>query len=559
MTLRGPVLALKRQLRAAAGQAAEAVPVAVAADFLNGGAPSFARIHDRRGALLESLTRLDSEPWATFRDRVSAEAIATEHARSAVIGGLPEAVVDDSSADSLVSKFLEAAEPPRGAIVLEHEALHASQRAALELIRANRRTALICGRRWGKTSLLVALAVDAALSGRRCGVFAPTRVFLSPLLGEIVYALRGVKGVSVNRMFGEIRLPNGSHADFWSVDHTQRAGRGRKYHLALIDESAHDQGYLTEAFSAAIAPTLLDYGGSIVEASTPAGVSPENHFWRAAHLVELGFKTFHAPTGDNPFLLPQEIAALRATMPAALASQEIDALFVDLGGVAIFPLAALLKDGQPVLDNAPIDMLGMTIDSGAGDPATADHDGSAAIIYGMRNPTVSSSGFDGGEVIVLDWDIRSLALGGAAAWLRYVHDLYRSWVVRAHPRMHLDGVWVEKPGMGLRLLEVAGEQRIRATALQNDWVEWGKDQRALACEPHVSSGRVKFSRTAYTKQMEYKGALFNHALTQITGFRLFDRKASKRADDLADAFMYGVLRCLGDGRAHRWDRLRRVS
>jgi hypothetical protein len=55
--------------------------------------------------------------------------------------------------------------------------------------------------------------------------------------------MRGVKGVSINRMFGEIRLPNGSHADFWSVDHTERAGRGRRYHLVLIDESAHDEGY----------------------------------------------------------------------------------------------------------------------------------------------------------------------------------------------------------------------------------------------------------------------------------------------------------------------------
>ena len=69
----------------------------------------------------------------------------------------------------------------------------------------------------------------------------------------------------------------------------------------------------------------------------------------------------------------------------------------------------------------------------------------------------------------------------------------------------------------------------------------GKDQRALMIEPHVSAGRVKFARTAYAKQMEFKGAVYNHALSQITGFRLFDRKASKRADDLADAFMYAVL------------------
>jgi hypothetical protein len=48
-------------------------------------------------------------------------------------------------------------------------------------------------------------------------------------------------------------------------------------------------------------------------------------------------------------------------------------------------------------------------------------------------------------------------------------------------------------------------------------------------------------------------------LAQVSGFRLFDKQASKRADDLADAFMYAVLRCLGDGRAGRWDRLMRVA
>ena len=380
MTLRGHVLSLKRQLRAVAGQTGDAIPLAVAADFLNGGAPSFARIHDRRGGLLESLARLDSEPWAAFKARVKAEAAQTDEARSAVIGGLPVGVGEPVDVGEDGSRNLDTSgEPPRGAITLDTESLHASQRQALALIRAHRRVVLVAGRRWGKSTMLVTLAVDAVLSGKRVGVFAPTRTFLSPLLGEIVHALRGVRGVSINRMFGEIRLPNGAHADFWSVDHTQRAGRGRKYHLVLVDEAAHDEGYLSTSFSAAIAPTLLDYAGSVVEASTPAGVEPTNHFWQAAHLAELGLKIFHAPTSANPFLPVEEIASLRATMPAALASQEIDALFVDLGGVAIFPLSALLKDGQPVADDGPIDTIGMTIELGrwrSGDGRSRRHRGS---------------------------------------------------------------------------------------------------------------------------------------------------------------------------------------
>ena len=113
--------------------------------------------------------------------------------------------------------------------------------------------------------------------------------------------------------------------------------------------------------------------------------------------------------------------------------------------------------------------------------------------------------------------------------------------------------------MGLRLVEIAAEQRIAAHELDTQWVEWGKDGRALACEPHVTADRVRFARTAYDKRAEYRGAVYNHALAQITGFRVFDRKAAKRADDIADAFMYAVLRCLGDGRAGRWDRIKRAG
>jgi hypothetical protein len=32
---------------------------------------------------------------------------------------------------------------------------------------------------------------------------------------------------------------------------------------------------------------------------------------------------------------------------------------------------------------------------------------------------------------------------------------------------------------------------------------------------------------------------------------------SSEADDLADAFMYAALRCLGDGRERQWERIRR--
>ena len=216
-------------------------------------------------------------------------------------------------------------------------------------------------------------------------------------------------------------------------------------------------------------------------------------------------------------------------MRPEIASQELDALFVSLEGMSIFPLASLLEDGEPVPDDVGVDTIGVTIDSAAGE-AGFEHDGTAAVIYGMRQPRFGQGGgFDGGAVVILDWDIRSLALGAAGPWLRHVNDFYRHWIARARPRMGLDGFQIEKPAMGLRLLELASEQHIPARELDTQWVEWGKDGRALAIEPHVTAGRVRFSKHAYDKRMEYKGAVYNHALAQITGFRIFDRQASKRA------------------------------
>jgi hypothetical protein len=538
---------------------ADDMVVAVAADFLHGGEPTFARVFDRRGSLLLGLQRLRDESWRAFEARARVEAGKVAGACSLLIGGLPDGGGDvgGDSGEGNVSP-LPTDDLPRGAITLPEVALHCSQIEALELVRQHRRVALVAGRRWGKSTILITLAVDAALSGRRVGMFAPTRTLMSPLLMEIARGLVDQDQVILATTSCSLAMIDAPEVDMAAIGQPDLAEHGIDRSAGYRPQSAHDEGYLTDTFPSAIAPTLIDYAGAIVEASTPNGVEPTNHFWQCAHLAELGFVVHHAPTSANPHLPAEEIRALRATMRPEIASQELDALFVSLEGMSIFPLASLLENGEPVPDDGPIDTIGVAIDSAAGEGGF-EHDGTAAIVYGMRQPRVAPGGFEGGQVVILDWDIRSLALGAAGAWLRHVNDLYRHWIQRARPRMGLDGIWIEKPAMGLRLLELAGEQRIAAQEINTEWVEWGKDGRALAVEPHVTAGRVRFARSAYDKRMEYKGAVYNHALAQITGFRAFDKKASKRADDLADAFMYAVLRCLGDGRARRWDKIKRAS
>ena len=73
----------------------------------------------------------------------------------------------------------------------------------------------------------------------------------------------------------------------------------------------------------------------------------------------------------------------------------------------------------------------------------------------------------------------------------------------------------------------------------------GKDIRAINASGPVYRGEVKFSDIAYNKVMGYKGATRNHLWSQVVGFRVGDKDAARRADDLLDTFTYAVAITLG--------------
>jgi hypothetical protein len=130
-------------------------------------------------------------------------------------------------------------------------------------------------RRWGNSTLLIALAADEALRGRPVGYFSPLFKTATPVFDALVHMLAPLLSSS-NRSVGEIRLTTGSVIDVWSIETSTIIGRGRKYALALLDEIAFvsvDMGLL---WRASISPTLVDLDGSAVVASTPWGTDPQN-------------------------------------------------------------------------------------------------------------------------------------------------------------------------------------------------------------------------------------------------------------------------------------------
>jgi hypothetical protein len=77
-------------------------------------------------------------------------------------------------------------------------------------------------------------------------------------------------------------------------------------------------------------------------------------------------------------------------------------------------------------------------------------------------------------------------------------------------------------------------------------VSRGKDLRALAAEPHVSAGRVKITREACDKTSNYREVTRNQRLAQLSSFRVGDKAAYKRVDDLLDCTTYAILLAFGD-------------
>jgi hypothetical protein len=483
--------------RAIERQRAASLRIVLATDFVRGGPPGFAHAFDVDGRRLGVIERRAVETLGAFRDRAQLEAASLSGAVHLVLGGLP----DLGSANGFSSGL---GSPPAYAIRPPSLRAHASQIEALRLIQSHRRVALCAGRRWGKSEILIMVAIADLLAGRFVGLFAPTYKLLSPTFAAIALALANLPGLNVNRAQGEIRIAGGGELDAWSLDHTGRSGRGRKYDRILIDEAAFDEDRLKDVFPSAILPSTIDRRGSIVEASTPNGL--EGHFWEICNVRETGFVMHHAPTRANPHLPADEVDALEKTMRPEVAAQELWAQFVDLSGASIVPLANLLEKGDPVeLEPGRYDYIGCAIDAGAGDRDGKEiGDATAAVIWALEMPRDLTGDWSAARLTILDWDIRSLALGHAAEWLAEVAATCNEWLKVLGPRIGFWGIAIEKPAMGLRLIEIAEEQGLGPREIDTAFMEAGKDRRALMIEPHVSKGRVKFSRYAFEKRQDYR-------------------------------------------------------
>lgn len=208
---------------------------------------------------------------------------------------------------------------------------------------ARRFNTLNCGRRFGKDVLGQDLLIESALDGFPVAWFAPTYRMMLDNFREVSETVRPISN-KINSSEHRIELVTKGVIDFWSLD-VPDVARGRKYKRAIINEAAMVKD-LSRTFQNVIRPTLADYKGDGWFLSTPRGYNDFKLFYDNGQALS-DWQSWTFPTHSNPYIDPQEIEAMRASMSQIAFRQEILAEFVAVEG------ALFQRDQFKIVDHAP--------------------------------------------------------------------------------------------------------------------------------------------------------------------------------------------------------------
>lgn len=197
---------------------------------------------------------------------------------------------------------------------------------------ARRFNVLACGRRFGKTVLLLDRLIPVILAGKPTAWFAPNEKLFDEAWRDAVRILQPVIKHK-DQQKKRLEFITGGTLEFWTLHNTDDPGRSRKYAMIAVDEAAM-ANRLERQWLEAIRPTLTDYRGGAWFASTPKG----SNYFRT--LYERGrtdptWRSWQLPTSFNPFISTTEIATAKGELPSIVFQQEYLAEFVDMQGATI--------------------------------------------------------------------------------------------------------------------------------------------------------------------------------------------------------------------------------
>jgi hypothetical protein len=445
-----------------------------------------------------------------------------------------------------------------GETELSFGTMHQGQVAAFLALQPHRLKALRCGRRFGKTDFAKMWIGQGLVQGQECAWFAPQHRTWSEVYTEMANILRPILDTS-SKGSAVMRVKTGGRLDFWTLENPI-AGRGRRYHRIVIDEAAFTKdgdnkvdGSMMEMWEKAIKPTLLDYGGEALVCSNSAGKNSDNFFYNICTDRQYGFKEHHATTKDNPVLpkrtLNESLTAWSERRQRTLAdlirdndplvyAQEYLAEFVDWTGVAFFSPDKWMLNGLPVSVPQQCDGVFAVIDTAI--KTGYEHDGTAVVYYAVHKSNPQW------KVTILDWDIQKIEGASLEHWLPSVYVMLDGFAKQYSARAGTLGVYIEDKGSGTVLVQQARGRAWKAHAIDTALTSMGKDERALSVSGYHYQGLCKITDTAFNKVTTYNRRTLNHFAEQVNSFRMADKDASKREDDLLDAYTYGLSISLGD-------------
>jgi hypothetical protein len=278
----------------------------------------------------------------------------------------------------------------------------------------------------------------------------------------------------------------------------------------------------------------------------PAGVpffDAERKTWRVFIPARLG---------DNRKLIeadPGYEDRIRSSGPAWLVRAWLDGDWSASAGQAFFTENNLLVPNaegghDPIADPDRCDYVAAVIDTAVKTGSANDGTG---IVYIAIDKVQRRLGHP--PLRILDWDIQQIEGALLETWLPTVFQNLEHYAKLCGARYGSGGVWIEDKSSGMVLLQQAQRRGWPAQPIESALTSVGKDERAISVSGYVYRGEVKLTERAFNKIVTYKDVTRNHLLSQVTGFRVGDKDARTRQDDLLDAFCYSIALSLGDSGA----------
>jgi phage FluMu gp28-like protein len=188
---------------------------------------------------------------------------------------------------------------------------------------------LACGRRWGKTELGKAIAIEAAQRGETVWWISPNYPQSVDVWMSLKMSLAAVWESKIES-YRLVTLPGGGSIRVRSGDAPDSL-RGVSLDLAILDEAAFMSEYV---WTQAIRPTLSDRRGRALFLSTPKGVANwfHNIYRHGLDVNRTEWRSWQFPTATNPYIDPDEILSAKSDLSETIFRAEYGAEFVTESG-----------------------------------------------------------------------------------------------------------------------------------------------------------------------------------------------------------------------------------